>query len=87
MLKPEEAEILALKALTFLAQSPDELERFVALSGIRPADLRDRAGDGDILAAVMDFILADDTQITQLCEAADVDPRQLYLARRALPGG
>jgi hypothetical protein len=86
-LNPADAETLALKALTFLAQSPEDLDRFVAISGIRPADLRDRAGDPEILAAVMDFILVDDSRITGLCETLATDPRDLHAARRALPGG
>jgi hypothetical protein len=86
-LKPAEAETLALNALTFLAKSPDDLARFVTISGIRPSDLRDRAGDPEILAAVMDFILADDSRVTGLCEAFASDPRLLHLARQALPGG
>ncbi|MGB8364988.1 MAG: DUF3572 domain-containing protein [Rhizomicrobium sp.] len=86
-MKPEEAETLALKALSFLAQSPDELGRFVAVSGIFPDDLRLRAGDPEILAAVMDFILAEDSRVTGFCETLAADPRLLYLARRALPGG
>lgn len=80
------AEILALKALTFLAQSPDDLERFVALTGIAPADLRGRADDPEILAAVMDFLLADDARITNFCESHAIKPEILQSARRALPG-
>jgi hypothetical protein len=83
---PDEAEILALKALTFLAQSEDDLRRFVTLSGIAPADLRVRAGDPEILAAVVDFLLTDDSRVTDFCESAEIDPRDLQAARRALPG-
>lgn len=80
------AEILALKALTFLAQSQDELERFVALAGIGPADLRSRADDPELLAAVIDFILADDRRLTSFCESLGLEPKAIHLARRALPG-
>ena len=83
---PDEAELLALKALTFLAHSDDDLRRFVTISGIAPADLRARAGDPETLAAVVDFLLADDMRITNFCEAAEIDPRELQAARRALPG-
>lgn len=86
-MNPTEAETLALKTLAFLAQSPDDIDRFLALSGISPPDLRERAGDPEILAAVMDFVLADDTRIADLCDALATDPRILHLARRALPGG
>ena len=81
-----DAEILALKALTFLAQSPDDLERFVALSGIAPTDLRARADDPEILAAILDYLLADDQRITGFCESLGLAPKDVHAARRALPG-
>lgn len=82
-----EAEILALKALTFLAQSDDEMGRFVTLSGVAPSDLRARAEEPEILAAVLDFVLADDARVTGFCEAVAIDPRIVHAARHALPGG
>jgi len=82
-----EAEILALKALAFLAHSDEDLDRFVALSGVAPADLRARAEQPEMLAAVLDFVLADDTRVTGFCEEVAIDPRELHAARRALPGG
>ena len=85
-MNPAEAEILALNALTFLAHSDEELDRFVALSGILPADLKAHADDPDILAAVLDFILADDKRVIDFCESASIDARTLHAARRALPG-
>ena len=81
-----EAETLALKALAFLAHSQEEIDRFVALSGVAPADLRARADEPEILAAVLDFLLTDDTRVTGFCEEAGIDPRELHAARRALPG-
>ncbi|HTW35872.1 MAG TPA: DUF3572 domain-containing protein [Rhizomicrobium sp.] len=81
-----EAETLALKALAYLAHSPDDLERFVALSGVTSADLKARADDPEILAAVLDFILTDDGRVTGFCEEAGIDPRVLHAARRVLPG-
>jgi hypothetical protein len=85
-LQPLDAEILAIKALTFLAQSPEDLDRFVALSGVAPGDLRARAGDLEILAAVLDFMLTDDSRIGAFCESLEIDPQTLQAARRALPG-
>jgi len=80
------AEITALNALAFLAQSQDVIDRFVQTSGIDPADLRHRAGDADVLAAVLDYLLADDTLLTAFCEAHSLGPRDVHLARRAVGG-
>lgn len=82
----DQAEVLALKALAFLAQSPEEFDRFVTLSGLTRDDLRERAGEPETLAAVMDFLMAEDSRVTGFCESAGIDPRELQHARRALPG-
>jgi Protein of unknown function (DUF3572) len=82
----DQAEILALKALAFLAHSPEELDRFVSLSGLTPDDLRERAGEPETLAAVMDFLMAEDARVMGFCEEARIDPRELQNIRRALPG-
>ncbi|MGH6876923.1 MAG: DUF3572 domain-containing protein [Rhizomicrobium sp.] len=78
------AELLALKALTFLADSPGDLARFVALSGISPADLRTRAGDCDVLAGVLDFLLGDDPLLLRFCAWQMVDAKDVHLMRAHL---
>lgn len=85
-MQSEHAEIIALKALAFLAHSPEEMDRFVALAGIALSDLRARAGEPELLAAVMDFLLADDTRLTDFCESQGLEPKTVHAARRALPG-
>ena len=53
----EAAEALALRALAFLAEDPERLGRFLALTGLGPAELRMRAGDADLLGGVLDHLL------------------------------
>jgi hypothetical protein len=79
-----DAETLALKALTFLACSPDDLARFLNLSGIAPADLRARAGDRDVLAGTLDFLLSHEQLLTRFCESETVDAKAVHLARAGL---
>ena len=83
---PAAAEIIALKGLTFLANSDGPLDRFMTLTGTGPADLRARAGEPEFLAAVMDFLMSDEALLTNFCENAAIDPRELQMARQALPG-
>jgi hypothetical protein len=80
------AEILALKGLAFLANAPDSLERFLALSGINPAELRERAEEPEFLAALLDFLMTDEPLLTTFCETERLDAQVLHSARRALPG-
>lgn len=59
----ETAEIIALKGLDFLAQEPERLGRFIALTGIGPEELRDRAGTPALLAAVLEHFLSDESSL------------------------
>ena len=81
------AETLALKALGYLADLPQALERFLGESGAEVPILRERASDPVFLAAVVDFLLADDGLAAGFCDAESLEPRSLHLARHLLPGG
>ena len=81
------AEILALKALNWAATVQGTLPRFVAHSGVELDDLRRQAGDPELLAALLDFLLTDDALIKAFCEEVEVESHQLHRARAQLPGG
>jgi hypothetical protein len=81
------AETLALKGLAFLASEGDALTRFLGLSGLNPHELRDRAADPLLLAAVLDFILQDDQLVLTFAQGEGFDPKLIHQARRTLPGG
>lgn len=80
----ERAETVGLAALAFLAGRPDDLERFLALAGIGPDELRRRAGDRDMLRAVTEFLLTDDRLVMEFCEFQSLDPQLLHLASHIL---
>jgi hypothetical protein len=80
-----DAEVLGLRALQYLAET-DALEPFCAESGIARDDLARRAAESDLLAAVLDFVLQDDSRLLGLCAAADIRPETVVSARRLLPG-
>ena len=84
---PKNAEIIALKGLAFLVNTPDSLDRFMNLSGTDVAGLRQRAGEPEFLAALMDFLMADEKLLTTFCEDESLDAKTLHMARHALPGG
>ena len=85
--RPAEAETAALKALGFLAESEDALARFLANSGLGPTELQARAGEADLLASVLDFLLADDSLLMGFCEAESLEPKDVHRARAELSGG
>jgi len=78
------AETIALEGLAFLATRQDDLERFLALAGIGAEELRLRAGDADMLRAVLEFMLTDDVLVLALCEEQAIEPQILHLAAHTL---
>ena len=60
------AETFALKALSWLAGQDDLLPVFMGASGVGQDDFRERAGDPEFLASVLDFLLMDDAWIVSI---------------------
>jgi len=79
-------ETLALQVVQFLAGDADRLGRFLALSGIAPADLKNTLNEPAFLGGVLDYLLGDETLLQEFCANAGVSPEQPARARRALPG-
>ena len=86
-MRRETAETLALQALGWIAAEEDLMPVFLGASGIGLDDLRARAGEPEVLAAVLDFLLMDDAWVTSCAATLGTRPEQLWQARQALPGG
>lgn len=84
---PEQAETIALQALSFLAKDDDLLSHFLAFTGLTPDELKKRFREPDLLGGVLDAILADDAILLDFCNSTSLSPNTVILARRALPGG
>lgn len=82
-----DAEILALKALGWVAGEQETLSQFMAQSGVELDDLRGKAGNLELLAALLDFVLADDALARAFCTEAEIESLRLHQARGLLPGG
>ena len=80
----EGAEILALQALGWLAGDEDRLSRFLALSGLDGATLREMAGSREAARAVLDFLLSDEALLLDFCEIAQIPPAAFPAYRRRL---
>jgi hypothetical protein len=81
---PENAEILALEGLGWLAGEDNGIQRFLNQSGIDAAALRDAAGSPDTGVAILDFLLVNEDLLLRFCESASLSPKQLHLARHRL---
>ena len=81
------AEVLAIKALGWIAGNDELSGAFLGASGAAADELRERAGDPEFLGFVLDFLLADEDALLAFSESADVQPDAPMRARAALPGG
>jgi hypothetical protein len=83
-LSTNDAEVLAISALTETISDERRARRFLDLSGIDTDDLRRGAGEPTLLAAVLRFLEAHEPDLIDVAAALDVKPEQLVAAREAL---
>ena len=86
-MQQESAEMIAIRALGWLAANDDLLPVFLGSSGASAEDLRARAAEPVFLGSVLDFLMMDDAWVMAFCDAAAVPYDQPKRARQALPGG
>ncbi len=82
----EQAEVIALQALAWLAGNDELCPTFLGASGGSVDDLRDRATDPAFLGAVLEFITMDDAWVMAFCDTIDLAYEMPLQARYALPG-
>ena len=85
-LTKEVAEGLAIQALTFIAGDGERLGRFLAVTGIGPAEIRAAAREPGFLIGVLDHLAADERLLSDFAAEAGVDPSDIGKALAALGG-
>ena len=80
------ARDLAAKALIFIAQDPDRIGRFLALSGTGPADIREQAEDPMFLGGILDHLLMDEALLVDFANWVEIAPSAVAEQRLHLPG-
>jgi Protein of unknown function (DUF3572) len=81
-----EAEALALSALAATLTDERRARRFLDLSGIGTDELRRRAGEPQLLAALLRFLEGHEPDLLDVAEALHVRPQELVAAREELEG-
>jgi hypothetical protein len=76
-----DAEELALSALGWTLRDEVRAERLLALTGLRPDDLRSRISEPELLAAVLRFLEAHEPDLLACAKALGVPPLALVDAR------
>jgi hypothetical protein len=82
----DEATILALDTLGWLAGHSREMDGFLAITGLGLTELRARAADPELLGALLDYVMESDERMNALCENTGHRPNDIRSARRFLPG-
>ena len=79
-----DAHALALRALASSLADQRLAERFLSLSGIDPPDLRRRADDPALLAALLRFLEAHEPDLVAIAGELGIKPAALVAARHEL---
>lgn len=84
--RKDAAAALAIAALGFIAGEPEQLGRFLALSGIGPDSLRAAAREPNFLLGVLDHVAGDEALLIAFAGHSGIDPGEVASARDALAG-
>ena len=79
-----DASGLALQALAWTLGDEDRALRLLSVTGLDPADLRARAGEPAVLAAVLAFLEGYEPDLVACAEALGVAPEALVRAHAEL---
>ena len=82
----DDAGRIAIEALTFLAEDADRLSKFLAETGISPEELRAKAGDPATLAAILDYVLTDESLLLTFAANTGIAPDTIQPTRHKLAG-
>lgn len=77
-------ETIALQALGFLAEEPERLGRFLALTGMGPHELRDKAQTPQVLLAILEYLMQDEGLLLVFTAGSGIAPDDIAPAHAQL---
>lgn len=80
------ASALAVQVLTWLAEEPERLVRFLDVTGLTPNSIRGAAAEPHFLASVLEYLLQDERLLVAFASNAGVAPTDVERARHTLAG-
>lgn len=86
-MQQENALIIGMKALGWIAAQDSVFEAFLNTTGARVEDLRQQAGDPVFIAQVLDFVMLQDEWVLGFAADSALGPEQVVAARTVLGGG
>jgi hypothetical protein len=82
----DDAAAIALQALSFLADDPQRMSRFLSLTGSDVGRLRTEAKTPEFQAATLEYMLGDESLLLMFCQDAGIDPVAVAPAHALLSG-
>jgi hypothetical protein len=83
----EAAEMLAVQALSFIAEDPERMTGFLSATGLEPGQIRTGAREKGFFAGVLEHMLADESLLVAFADSAGINPAEIARARAALGRG
>ena len=83
-LDSEHAQEIALLALSFMAEDRERLVRFLDLTGMSPIELQEQACSPNLLGAVLDHLLGDESLLLVFTASAGLSPEIIGPAREMM---
>lgn len=81
---PEDAQTLAVQALGWLATDFERLGRFLGETGLSPETVRLAARDPAFLPSVLEYLVKNETILTEFASEHGVDPAEVVSAHDRL---
>src|SRR5262245_44435306 len=82
----ENASVMALNFLSFLASDDERLMFFCGQTGLGPGELKHSLADAGFQAMALDYALQHEDLLIAFAEHAGFSPQDVATARRFLPG-
>jgi hypothetical protein len=80
------AEATAIAILGWLADEPELLSRFLALTGVAPGEVRNAINDPGFLAGIVDFVMDHEPTLLAFSAATGIRPEAVVHAHAILSG-
>lgn len=78
------AKALAIQILEYLAGDQEQLSRFIALTGIEVAEMREIAHETPFMVALLDYLLGNEPTLLSFAAERNIAPNDILKARHCL---
>ena len=86
VLDADQASLIALKALAYIAEDEERLSRFLLLTGVEADYVPSAMESPEFQAAVLEYLLADEPTLLAFCAAVQIEPEAPAAALNILAG-